>query len=270
MVLTNTEIIQHINNSNMIEFHSSNCIKNCSYKIRIGEIIEPQSGTILQLNGNGYFLKPSEVVIIKSKEKLHIPEKITASYSALFSISSKGLLLINSSMIEPGYSGYVSAVLLNFSAQPVLISIGDEIAKVTFFKLGQIPHNISREIITDSTYINNLRVNATKYHKSFLNISGLEKTITEKVIGETKSLITKSGYIIAFLILFATLEPLFSKWIWEKPAAFTTTERANLEITLQEINQSKKEIEKTYKDLNKLVNLQQQIDSIKRATKITK
>jgi len=277
MILTNAEIINYLRNTNLIVFHSPECIKNCSYKVRIGQIIEPQSGNILKLNGEGYLLKPSEVIMIKSKEKFNIPDELTASYTASFSISSKGILLINASMIEPGYSGYLSAVLLNFSAQPISISLDQQIAKVNFFKLDQSSVPMIPEIIDDIKYINNLKENATRYHKSFLNVLGLEKSILDKVFQKTRSLLTASGVIIFMLILFATIEPFTSKWIWEKTGVSTTTERSNLELVLKElkqtkddINNSKKEIEKTYKDYNKLIHLQQQMDSIKNSIKKSK
>jgi 2-polyprenyl-3-methyl-5-hydroxy-6-metoxy-1,4-benzoquinol methylase/dUTPase len=265
MILSNTEISDEITRCDLIENHTSSSIKNCSYKIKIGEIVEPETGNVINSSTSQpvYIIKPSEVVIIQSKEKLNLPENITASYSALYSISKDGILLINSSMIESGYSGKLSGFLMNFSAQPVIISIGQEIAKLNFIRVNQIPNPATPQIINDNDYLIGLKKDAIKYHKSFLNIKGISEKISKSVLSNVKKFSYSGGIVILFLILFASTEPLFSKWLWEKTGVGSASERFKMELLLNEISHAKKDIEIFNKNNKKLIDLQKQIDSLK-------
>ncbi|WP_068474543.1 dCTP deaminase [Saccharicrinis aurantiacus] len=253
MILSNTEITHRVSANQLIEPFEASSLNNTSYKIRIGEIIEPKSGNIY--NGDGYFLEPAEVVIIKSKEKVKIQQDLTASYSALHTISSQGILLINASMIEAGYEGYLSCILLNFSAEPIVIYENQEIVRINFFKTSQIPQNASAIKIEENRYRNDLKRSARRYHNSFLNIKGLETKISNKVFGKVKSQIVLGSILIGILILFSTLEPLFSKWIWEKTGRIYRYEQ-------YEVKKAIEEFKKLKEDNNNYINLQNQIDSL--------
>lgn len=258
MVLSKYEIQDKIKQNNLIKDFDKNSIKNSSYKIRIDKLIEAGTGEIIDfLSGKPYLLEPSKVIIFQSIEKINLPENITASYSALYSIASKGILLINSSMIEPKYSGALSGVLLNFSSRAIAITRKTEIAKLNFYKINGNTNNFEEETITDDEYIRELVEKAkNNYHKSFLNISDLENKIGSNILGRVKGLLTTSGIILFFLILFATLEPLFSRWIWEKTGIPTTSEQIELEKVLMEIKDTKDEH-------TKLKEMQNQLDSLK-------
>ncbi len=245
----------------MISYSIPNSIKNSSYKIRIGKLIEVGTGEIIDFSRKPYLLEPSKVVIFQSIEKINLPEDITASYSALYSISSKGVLLINSSMIEPKYSGALSGVLLNFSSKSIAITEKTEIAKLNFYKVSGDVSGFVSETIDDNEYISRLVEKATNnYQKSFLNISGLEKDIESSILGKVRGLFTRSGILIFFLITFATLEPLFSRWIWEKTGIPTTSEQVRIEKVLIEIKKAQEEN-------TKLKDMQIQIDSLRQIIK---
>ena len=174
-------------------------------------------------------------------------------------------------MIEPGYTGHLSGVLLNFSKQNIAITPNYEIAKLNFYKLDEAPNEIVRETISDTNYLASIVKNsANNYHESFLDIEGLEKKIESNVLGRAKTLLTTSGVILAMLIVFATLEPLFSRWIWEKTGLPTGTEKFEIEKALLDINNSRGELEKMQKEKDNIRDLQIQIDSLKQIIRNTK
>lgn len=272
MILNNSEILARISSDNMIDFYSPYSIKNSSYKIRIKKIIEPKTGKVIHLHEDTpYLLQPSKILLFQSTEKIKLPDDITASYSALYSIASIGVLLINASMIEPDYTGHLSGVLLNFSKQNIAITPNYEIAKLNFYKLNEAPNEIVRETISDTDYLASIVKNsANNYHESFLDIEGLEQKIESNVLGRAKTLLTTSGVILAMLIVFATLEPLFSRWIWEKTGLPTGTEKFEIEKALLDINNSRGELEKMQKEKDNIRDLQIQIDSLKQIIRNTK
>ena len=262
MILGKSDIQNKIDNNQMIIDYTPDCIKNCSYKIRVGKLIEAGTGRIIDLQSKEpYLLGPSKVVIFQSIEKIKLPENITVSYSALYSIASKGILLINSSMIEPKYSGALSGVLLNFSSRAIAITKNCEVAKLNFYEVSGNTNDLEEEKIAEDKYLCRLIEKATSnYHKSFLNISDLEKTIESNILGKIKGLLTTSGIVLFFLITFATLEPLFSRWFWEKTGIPTTSEQIQLEKVLTEIKESQNKT-------TQLKELQIQIDSLKQNIK---
>lgn len=259
MVLGKSSIQNEITNNNLISNSESNHIKNCSYKIRIGKLIKPETGEIINFQSSQPFcLEPSEIILFESIEKINLPYNITASYSALYSVASEGILLINSSMIEPGYSGLLSGVLLNFSSKKFVITQGREIAKLNFYQTDEANNaNCIHETIIDNDYLQGLINKSVNYHKTFLNISGIENKIESNISKKVKHSIVLGGIIIAVLIVFATLEPLFSRWIWERTGLPTKSEQVEIEKNLIEIK-------KWQEENTELKNMQNQIDSLKR------
>lgn len=262
MILSNDSILK----SNMISDFEQKSLKNCSYKIRVGDIFEPETGKVIDISTNGYLLKPSEIVIIQSLEKFELPKTITASYSSLNSLSMKGVLLINSSMIEPGYSGHLSAYFLNFSAQPVLIQKEKEYAKINFIKVSGDVSNFEVEKIGSGSYNHKLQGVAMCSHKSFLNITDMSDKIKNKILSDVNEKVKIGGYIIALLIVFATLQPLFSNWIWEKMGSFSS-KKYKYETLLREIKVSQEKLDKTLIENNKVLNLQKRIDNLENELK---
>lgn len=221
MVLNNTEIRELIgSDAHMIENHDDSCIINSSYKIRIGDIVEPETGDLI--DSNRYQLRPTKTILFRSKEKIHLPQNITASYSALYSISSIGILLINASMIGPGYNGYLSGMLLNFSAKKFKVKKDMEVARITFFKQTEdteptIPDE-DAACQDDDEYLDDLKKKAeNNYHSSFMDIDNFSKSVGQKVFNKIKNSFYVMIAIAGFLVVFAEVEPFIQGW------AFRTT-----------------------------------------------
>lgn len=259
MILGKSSLIRRINDG-LINHYDPRCIKNCSYKVRISKLIKPETGEVINLQSiDSFCLEPSEIILFESIEEVKLLYNITASYSALYSVASEGILLINSSMIEPGYSGLLSGVLLNFSSNKFVITKNFEIAKLNFYQTDEdIQESCSLQTIDNENYQSILIKKAIKkYHKTFLNISGLEDRVTAKTLKSVKKSIVGSGILITILILFATLEPLFSRWLWEFTGLPTKSEQVEIEKNLIEI--------KNWQEKNsELKKMQNQIDSLKK------
>mgnify|MGYP005753253185 CR=1 FL=1 len=260
MIIGKSSIQNKIANNNLISNSESNHIKNCSYKVRIGKLIRPETGEVINLQSvDSFCLEPSEIILFESIEEVKLPYNITASYSALYSVASEGILLINSSMIEPGYSGLLSGVLLNFSSNKFVITKNFEIAKLNFYQTDEENQEVcSLQTINNEDYQSDLIKKAIKkYHKTFLNISGLENRVISKTLKSVKRSIVGGGILIGFLILFASLEPLFSRWMWELTGLPTKSEQVEIEKNLLEI--------KNWQEKNsELKKMQNQIDSLKK------
>ena len=161
---------------------------------------------------NRYELKPNELIIFQTAEKVKIPITLSASYSALDSIAKRGLLLINASMVEPGYTGYLSGVLLNFSSKSFFIQPNMEIAKINFFEVvGKIENKLDESI---ANYTEMLQEKAQFYTQTFLDIDRIENEVIAKTASSVKKNFIFGGLGLVLILAFCTIEPVLYKYVW--------------------------------------------------------
>ena len=210
MILSDGEIKRRVTSEKIIEFHDPKQIKYCGCELTLGNAVTPSTGVILSLTGKprGWFsnvvktskcfvIEPSETVVLVTKEKLNMPQDLCATYGQLNRLANRGLMILNTSIVEPGYSGPLSCVLVNFSSQKHALSPGHSIAKLTFHQVYGIPEEL---FISQSSTRDDYEVQASKnaiyLPKSLLDISGLEERVTERVGGKMRRNIILSGIII--------------------------------------------------------------------------
>ncbi|MFP4003167.1 MAG: dCTP deaminase domain-containing protein [Alphaproteobacteria bacterium] len=91
-------------------------------------------------------IEPGEFVWIRMKELIKLPDDICAFWWQTNHLSRKGLLLMNMSVIEPGYEGPLSCLFVNFSKAHVVLHPGTTLAKVVFVKLDGDVDTPSRKV----------------------------------------------------------------------------------------------------------------------------
>lgn len=264
-MLTDTEIARYISSSKLIENFKQENLHNSTYTLCVGSVFHPKSGDEEEnpVAASGAIKKfwtigPTECLIIKTKEKLNIPRDICAYYAPLNRLAQRGVMLLNASVVEPGYSGYLSCFLVNFSSSEVEIPKDHEIAKITFHKLDGVITNYKPLNIADDKYGFDLSVSATKFENSFLGLKAIEER-AKKAATESVSSSVKWGTIfIGFLLLFAQLEPLISKYLWGNLGVITTTRRIDennlktqIDLTEKKLSTINQEL-KSAEDLSKL------------------
>ena len=221
MVLNDEEITDLIKTQQIIDPFEPKNLSGCGYTFRVGQIFEPETGRlILDDKTPGHKIPPNGTVIIMTKERVKMPDLLCANYTPLFRLAKEGILLLNSSLVEPGYEGHLSCFFVNLSSKDFVFSRHQDIAKIVFSKLTKKPANFQPLTITEEEYKTILYEQATKFHESFLNIKGIE----DRLVGKTKATVDSSikwgGLIIGLLLFWSTLEPLISKWIWGRSPVF--------------------------------------------------
>jgi dCTP deaminase len=230
LILQDTDIQNRVASQQLLIDYVADNIRNCGYTLRAGKVIEPESGDEELLDdtrgGNRrlvWEIGPGETLVVRTIEKVIMPQDLCATYAPLHRLSSKGLMLLNSSLVEPGYEGRLSCFLLNFSSQRITITRGMPITKMAFHRLTGPPGQLHSQVMQDEEYDAALSESAKRFHKSFMDVSGVEKRAVEKATGAAKSAVVWGGVIIAFLLLFSTLEPFFSNFIFERTGIYTDT-----------------------------------------------
>ena len=269
-MLGNIDIRELVRNEQLIDNFEENCLRNCSYRLRVGKLIKPGGSEVLSFEGKEpkkenklcrwikttiykiclykkvkeepqlktigkcYELKPNELIIFQTKERIKIPLNLSGSYSALDSVAKQGLLLINASIVEPGYEGYLSGVLLNFSSRSFLIKPFMEIVKINF---SEVSCNVedklhNKEIIEH--YTEDLQEKARNYSQTFLNIKEIEDEVAGRTARRAMRSFKLGGWILLFFLAFCTLEPVLYNWIWHDSWVPLTSTHIEFERAMQQ------------------------------------
>jgi|GEM_PF-3457271 deoxycytidine triphosphate deaminase len=119
----------------MIEPYNPKKLKPAAYELSVGELysIGGQTGKLSPETGkNEIIIKPFEVVIIQTLERLNLPRFLIARWNLRVKWAYKGLLWVGGPQVDPGYQGYLFCPLYNLSDTDVRLSYGEEIAVIDF------------------------------------------------------------------------------------------------------------------------------------------
>lgn len=289
-MLGNTSIIDFVRHRNLIRNFDENCLRNSSYRLRVGKLIKPGGNNVLDFNekkdNTGFFyklwrkiveasssnkegfaivnnrfeLKPNELIIFQTREVVKMPLDLSATYAALDSVAKQGVLLINASMVEPGYEGYLSGVLLNFSSRSFYISPNMEIVKISFSEVtGGVQDKLHEKI---DNYTEQLQEKAQYYTQTFLDIDRIEKDVISKTAHRVRRNFVFGGWLLIFFLAFCTIEPVLYKYIWHDSWVPLNTTQVELERSLIQL----KEREMIDSLKKKVDSLQLKLDNINART----
>lgn len=131
--LSNVDIQKELGKNIVIEEFSSECLTPVGYDLRIGAAYSPgvHQEAIIG-DGNTVILKAGKMLQIICKEFVWLSSGVSASIHSRGSFSAKGLVL-NSTTIDPNWSGQMALALFNFSDEDIEISIGERFATIIFY-----------------------------------------------------------------------------------------------------------------------------------------
>jgi deoxycytidine triphosphate deaminase len=107
--------------------------RTASYDVRIGTIMAVEEDGGARLSEKEFHTIPAQgMVEVISLEKVKVPPNIAGYASVLTRLSRRGLLALNTGIVDPGYEGPVSAVMVNFGKIPFSVSRGDQFLRLSF------------------------------------------------------------------------------------------------------------------------------------------
>jgi deoxycytidine triphosphate deaminase len=109
-------------------------LRPAAYTLTIGNDCVDSSGRIGRLTKEKPYLemKPNSIVYVTIAEELDLPYYIAARFNLRVKWVYKGILLGTGPQVEPGYRGFLSCPLYNFTNRPIRIRLGDEFATIDF------------------------------------------------------------------------------------------------------------------------------------------
>lgn len=87
-----------------------------------------------------YILKPGELVLMETIEKVNMPDDIQGMVAPRSTLLRCGIQLL-STQIDPGYAGALTFALKNLSDEPFTLELGARVAKLFFFTVEGKAHS---------------------------------------------------------------------------------------------------------------------------------
>jgi deoxycytidine triphosphate deaminase len=276
MILSDGDIKKRVLSDKLLEFHDPAHIKYCGCELTLGKVVAPASGKVLSqlakprnllrnllTSSKCFVIKPSETMILVTKEKLNMPRDLCATYGQLNRLANAGLMILNTSIVEPGYSGPLSCVLVNFSSQKHALSPGDSIAKLNFHTLSSIPDTLFTQNFDHDAYEQVVSKYAINLPKSLLDISGVEERVTKRVGAAVKRSVAVGGLLILILLLWSQMEGFLSEWIYRRTGLMDTKVQVEQAVEKQineRFQKQQEDYQKQEDDLrSQILDLQKQI-----------
>jgi deoxycytidine triphosphate deaminase len=265
-MLTDIEISQRVTADHLIDPFRADGLLHCRYNLRAARVFSAESGTeqvIGERLPDGstrrvWSIAPTETLVIMTCERIRIPWDIVGQYGQLFRLAQQGLILMNTSIVEPGYDGPLSCVVVNLSKSDITIEPESEIAKLTFERLSSPPLNQRPQVISSDRYISLLAAAAVKLPKSFMGIEQVSQEVSDKVNADVKKSITFGGVILIFLLVLSTLQPWISGLIFNR-YPISTSDAAQIKSELDDVTTRLNAADTTANDAKVVASLQQQV-----------
>lgn len=140
-VLSDITLRQEIEAGKLVRDANAQRAEHCSYEFAAGRIYfggtdssqtEAKTIDLVTDTSRTAMIQPGALVWIRSRETVVMPNDKVGVWIQTNTLSRKGLLLLNMSLVEPGYEGFLTAVFVNFGKIAVPIDSQTKIAKLMF------------------------------------------------------------------------------------------------------------------------------------------
>ncbi|EQA4283439.1 dCTP deaminase domain-containing protein [Cronobacter dublinensis] len=224
--------------------------KPSSVDLTVGEILsKDKSGNIIA--GVGNTIKPQDSLVIISNEIIHVPPDYVAYVFLKNKLSQKGLLALNTGIIDAGYEGPISTVIINFSNVDAVIPSGitkedKEFFRVVFHKINSATQLVNPALQLPSysqqkydIYKNEKMNSLTKLPKTFLEPMFLKKTIQDELydklsqfsMGRLAFLVTMIGVLLGLLPL---AKDVYFEWKYDPKGTIESQKENEIKIEILE------------------------------------
>ena len=168
---------EEIKNLKIIESFDEKKFRNASYDLSIDKIITMDG----KERASGYKIKSQEMIWVICKEKFNMPMDVIGFAHMYTHRTREGILSMNTGIIDPGYEGKISTLLINFGKGEQSILKNSVLLRVTFADINNKNNELkpSRIIMDDDTYWGIIQESTKNFDKTFLNM----ETVYTKLYG---------------------------------------------------------------------------------------
>ena len=197
----------------MIEPFNLEKLKPAAYELSVGGLYSIGGQTFRLRNEaeqNEIVIKPFEVVVIQTLERLNLPKFLIARWNVRVKWAYEGLLWVGAAQVDPGYKGYLACPLYNLSDREVRLHFGEEIAVIDFVSTTPPTPNskpydpFKRHRILFEDYNRKPLVSAlaTQAQQKIQTLETEVRELRSKIDNSLAVIFTAIGIIVAALALF--------------------------------------------------------------------
>lgn len=187
--LSDGEIKERIAAGGLVIGGDPNSADASSYEFRAGAIIrtgDDPSSSLVDWAGDDtgtavYSVAPGELVWVRTSETVDMPDDLCAFWWQTNRLSRLGLMLINMTMVEPGYKGPLACLFANFGQRHVEITRDTVVARLVFFDLNRSAERPFSRRMTPSEYDRALVTSATSAPRKFLDLESLSGDVKRQL-----------------------------------------------------------------------------------------
>lgn len=185
-ILSDAEIRGRILNASLVEESDINLAKECSYSFRAGKAFPvKRTDKCIDFAADAdasLVIEPGQMVWIRTRERVRMPMDLAGFWWQTNSLSRKGLMLVNMSMVEPIYRGDLACLFVNFGDQHIVIDHTTPIAKMIFIRIeGDVKNPFMQtNSFTRRHYDSKLLDLSVNQPSSFLKVGDLEDELDTK------------------------------------------------------------------------------------------
>jgi deoxycytidine triphosphate deaminase len=210
MMLNKKEILFH--NLIPIGFEEAS-LREAGYDLRIATLMNKNVKGEMERCSDDIDLTPQGIAAVTSQEILKLPTYICAYASVKTSLCREGVLAINVGVVDPGWEGPLSSVLLNFGKDAYRLRSGDSFLRLTFHYINDM-HQELPKTFERSAYEQTIEQKFSKrLAASFMDMDGAAKKGGERFAKDLRmalfTYLPLGALILAgltFLVNFGTLK----------------------------------------------------------------
>lgn len=210
------------------DYSWDNPFQQCSIDIHAGYIYVPETdpsdiGGAYNPKTDEHVLETGHTVMIRTKEKITIPDNVGGICFSPSHLSLKAVLITNMGHVDPGYSGHLHFTAINMGKEPYSFRVNDTICSMIFFKLSQSVRPYGKEhfrTIKSSKEDLHIPVVVSNYFpklaRDFVDVEKRAQSIAKGEIDKAKIWQIGVPVISAVIIAIASLSQLWITKPWEK------------------------------------------------------
>lgn len=182
-------------------------VRPVSLDLKVGCIVK--DGKVF--NQDAVSIGPQEMVVIILEGEIMVPWDCFGIAYPKTSLCQKGLHILNTGIIDPGYEGSLSTVAINFKNSPVEIRKNDVFLRLILYQNSQEYPRDKTTTKSFDNYIQDRIEESENYPKTFLDVPGQMNRLADNMSDKiTNKMMNKTLFVIAAVTIFFTL---VSFWI---------------------------------------------------------
>lgn len=148
-------------------------LRSSSYDVKVGRVIGPDG----KEHAPPYSLEPQKMVVVVSTDKVQLTDDVVGYASPKTSLHNEGVLALSTGILDPGYEGYISSMLINFGRESYKLTDNSSFLRLTFHEIMKPDEDTE----AGQAYAQAVQGFRNEYNSNFTNYLSSRKDLAKKL-----------------------------------------------------------------------------------------